>query len=83
MTCSRDPCHLQEAPGQGHMYGRNSQVSSCSVLSVWRSVAEHPEEEYLQGNMTVEATFSMAKFRIFPIKKYHLIKMLDNSECMR
>lgn len=72
MTCSREPCHLQEAPGQGHMYGRNSQVSSCSVLSVWSRVAEQPEEEYLQGNITVEATFSMARFLIFPKGPLHV-----------
>lgn len=66
ITCSKDPCHLQDAPGHGHMYGRNSHVSSCSVLSVCRRVAEQPEEEYLQGNMTVDATFSMARFLMLP-----------------
>lgn len=35
MTSSRLPCHLQEAPGQGHVYGRNSQSSSWSAWK-WR-----------------------------------------------
>lgn len=66
ITCSKDPCHLQAAPGHGQQYGLYSQASSCSDFSVWRRVEVQPEEEYLQGNITVEATFSIAKLRILP-----------------
>ncbi len=66
ITCSREPCHLQLAPGQGQEYGLNSQVSSWSVFSVCRRERPQPEDWYRQGNMTVEATFSMAKLRILP-----------------
>ena len=64
MTCSREPCHLQLAPGQGHEYGRNSHVSSWSIFSVWSRDAAQPLDWYRQGKDTVEATFSMAKFRM-------------------
>jgi hypothetical protein len=66
ITCSREPCHLQEAPGHGQEYGRNSQVSSCSPFSVCRRDTAHPDVEYLHGNITVLATFSIAKLRMFP-----------------
>ncbi len=66
MTASRDPCHLQEAPGQGQEYGRNSQSSSCSALSVCGRVTSQPDEAYLHGKSTELATFSMAKLRIEP-----------------
>ncbi len=36
------------------------------TFSVCRSDAPHPELWYLQGKRTVEATFSMARFRMFP-----------------
>lgn len=66
MTCSRAPCHLQEAPGQGHEYGLYSQPSSCSPLSVCNIVTRQPEAENLQGKRTVLATFSMARLRMLP-----------------
>ena len=46
-----------------------SQVSSCSCFSVCRRVTGQPLEEYLQGNITVVATFSMARFLMLPTKK--------------
>ena len=36
------------------------------TFSVCSNEAEHPPLEYLQGNMTVEATFSMARFLMLP-----------------
>lgn len=66
MTASREPCHLQEAPGQGQEYGLNSHSSSCSVLSVWGRVTSQPDEAYLQGKRTELATFSMARFLMEP-----------------
>lgn len=66
MTCSKAPCHLQDAPGQGHEYGLYSQASSWSPLSVCNMVNWHPDVENLQGKRTVEATFSIAKFRMLP-----------------
>ena len=59
-------CVVSPAEGAGtHL---NSQASSCSVFSVWRRVTGHPLEEYLQGNITVLATFSMARLRMLPVK---------------
>jgi len=72
ITCSREPCHLQEAPGHGQEYGRNSQVSSCSPFSVCRRDTAQPDVEYLHGNITVLATFSMAKLRMFPRGPLHV-----------
>jgi len=72
MTCSKLPCHLHEAPGHGQEYGRYSHASSCSCLSWWRRVTEQPPEAYLQGNMTVDATFSMAKLRMLPNGPRHV-----------
>ena len=46
----------------------NSQVSSCSPLSVWSSVCGQPLLEYRQGNITVAATFSIARLRMLPGK---------------
>lgn len=69
MTCSKPPCHLQEAPGQGQVYGRHSHSSSCSTFSVCNSDNEQPDDEYLHGNIMVLATFSIAKFLIFPENK--------------
>lgn len=43
-----------------------SQVSSWSVFSVWWSTATHPMVAYLHGNKTELATFSIARFRMFP-----------------
>ena len=40
-------------------------VSSCFLT-------EHPLEAYLQGNMTVDATFSMARFRMLPRGPRHV-----------
>lgn len=67
ITNSSEPCHLQEAPGQGQLYGRNSQASSCSGFSVWTKETVQPLVEYLQGNITLLATFSIARFRILPV----------------
>ena len=44
-------------------------MSSWSVLSVCNNVTGQPLLEYLQGNITVLATFSIARFLIFPAKK--------------
>lgn len=66
MTCSNEPCHLQEAPGQGQLYGRNSHVSSWSGFSVCTKDTVQPLVEYLHGNITLLATFSIARFRMFP-----------------
>lgn len=44
----------------------NSQPSSWLVLSVWGIVALHPLVTYRHGNMTELATFSIAKFLMFP-----------------
>lgn len=66
MTASKEPCHLQEAPGHGQEYGRNSHSSSCSVLSVCGRVTSQPDEAYLQGKRTELATFSMARFLMEP-----------------
>ena len=40
--------------------------SSCDFFSPWSILRVQPELEYLQGNRTVSATFSMAKFRTPP-----------------
>ena len=72
ITWSRDPCHLQDAPGQGQEYGLYSQVSSCSLFSVWSKVTEHPTPLYLQGNITVLATFSIARFLMDPKGPLHV-----------
>lgn len=69
MTCSRDPCQRHEAPGHGQLYGRNSHASSCSAFSVWINDTLQPVLECLHGNITLLATFSIARFRIFPVKK--------------
>ena len=52
----------------------NSHVSSCSVLSVCSSVTGHPLDACLHGNITVLATFSMAKLRILPVERRETIK---------
>ena len=43
-----------------------SHVSSWSGFSVWGSVIVQPLLQYLQGNWTDDATFSIARFRMFP-----------------
>ena len=53
-----------------------SHVSSCSCFSVCRCVVWQPLLAYLQGKLTVLATFSIAKFRIFPEKLWHGIMTL-------
>jgi len=80
ITCSREPCHLQEAPGHGQEYGRNSQVSSCSPFSVCKRDTAQPDVEYLHGNITVLATFSMAKLRMFPAKEMNIPTKNENNE---
>ncbi|KAE9545215.1 hypothetical protein AGLY_000758 [Aphis glycines] len=77
MTCSNPPCHLHEAPGHGQVYGRHSHNSSCSTFSECNNDTGQPEDEYLQGNMTVEATFSMAKLRMFPSGPRHVGQQLS------
>ena len=49
-------------------------MSSWSVLSVCNNVTGQPLLEYLQGNITVLATFSIARFLIFPVK------IIDNAK---
>lgn len=76
ITCSNDPCHLQDAPGQGQLYGRNSHASSWSAFSVCTSETVQPLVEYLQGNITLLATFSIAKLRILPVLTHWLISTI-------
>lgn len=72
LTWSMPPCHLQEAPGHGQAYGLNSHNSSWSGFSVCTKVPGQPDWLYLQGNITEEATFSMAKFRMLPRGPRHV-----------
>ena len=51
---------------QGMHTDLNSHISSWSALSVCGNVTGQPLEQYLHGNITWLATFSMARLRIFP-----------------
>ena len=68
ITVSKDPVHRQVDPGQGQPYGLHSQASSWLTLWVCIMVITQPKFEYLQGNWIVEATFSIARFRMLPKK---------------
>jgi hypothetical protein len=59
-------CQEQEAPGQGQLYGRNSQISSCSAFSFSPNDILQPVDLCLHGNIRLFATFSIAKFRMLP-----------------
>jgi hypothetical protein len=61
-------CQEQEAPGQGQLYGRNSQISSCSAFSFSPNDILQPVDLCLHGNIRLFATFSIAKFRMLPVR---------------
>lgn len=77
-------CQEQEAPGQGQLYGRNSQISSCSAFSFSPNDILQPVDLCLHGNIRLFATFSIAKFRMLPVtndKTYMRISIwVDRSE---
>ena len=60
------PCQVQVVPGHGQEYGRNGHCSSCWRFVTCSIFSRHPEATYLQGNWTLSATFSMARFRTPP-----------------
>lgn len=69
MTFCGFTCQEQEEPGQGQLYGLNSQTSSCSAFSFKPSDIRQPVDLCLHGNMRLFATFSIAKLRMFPGSK--------------
>jgi hypothetical protein len=71
-TSSVEPCHLQGDSWSGQEHGRNSHVSSCSLLSVCRRATAQPDVEYLHGNITELANFSMLLILCAILQEVHV-----------